>query len=396
MARTTPPLQVNVFIDALGWKLQQGAPFLTDLLPTRRPLATVFGYSSTCDPTILTGRPPREHGHFAFYRYDPSASPFPAGLCRALGVLPPALADRGRVRSLLSRWFARHKGFTGYFQLYSVPFCRLPSLDYSERRDLYERGGIRGGQETLLDRLRDADVPCHVSNWRHGDPENVAAARVALEQGTARFFYVYLAGLDALLHRHGTAAPEPRRHIRWLESALRDLLAVARAKDPSAVLRVFSDHGMTDVTDHCDLQERIARTGLRWGKDYAAVYDSTMARFWFLRDGAKERVEEALRAEPRGRVLSESDLAGFGCDFPGRTYGETFFLLNPGVLLLPSDLGRRPLRGMHEYAPEHHDSVAFYGCSETETHSPVGLADLHDVLLAPYGLARLRESRRTA
>jgi hypothetical protein len=388
------PLQVNVFIDALGWKIQEARPFLADVLRHRRPLDTVFGYSSTCDPTILTGRWPREHGHFAFYRYDPAGSPFSPGLCRALSLLPRGLASRGRVRARISRWLARHLGFSGYFQLYAVPFERLPSLDYSERRDLYQPGGIRGGQPTLLDRLRDAGVPLHVSDWRADDRTNVGAACSALGRGDLRFCYVYLAGLDALLHRHGTQAAEPARYLTWLEHALRRLLDVARMADPRAVLRVFSDHGMTDVTTHCDLQARIRATGLRWGRDYAAVYDSTMARFWFLREGVRSRIEQALSDESRGRILSSADLASFGCDFPDAAYGETFFLLDPGVLMLPSDLGTQPMRGMHGYAPGHEDSTAFYGCSDSEPHAPTSLVDLHDVLLAPFGLGR--EARKTA
>ncbi len=63
-------LTLFLFVDALGWELLQKHSFLDDALPYRRPLDTVFGYSSTCDPTILTGKAPRDHGHFSFFCYN--------------------------------------------------------------------------------------------------------------------------------------------------------------------------------------------------------------------------------------------------------------------------------------------------------------------------------------
>jgi hypothetical protein len=38
-------------------------------------------------------------------------------------------------------------------------------------------------------------------------------------------------------------------------------------------------------------------------------------------------------------------------DFPHADYGETFFLADPGVLILPSDMGSAPLAAMHGYDP---------------------------------------------
>ena len=69
-------LTLAVFIDAYGWRVAERHPLLQGELSERRPLETVFGYSSSCDPTILTGTMPREHGHFTFFRYAPDASPF--------------------------------------------------------------------------------------------------------------------------------------------------------------------------------------------------------------------------------------------------------------------------------------------------------------------------------
>ncbi len=69
-------ISLFVFIDALGWELLKRHSFLDDILITKEPLGTIFGYSSTCDPTIITGKLPRYHGHFSFFYFNPEGSPF--------------------------------------------------------------------------------------------------------------------------------------------------------------------------------------------------------------------------------------------------------------------------------------------------------------------------------
>jgi predicted AlkP superfamily pyrophosphatase or phosphodiesterase len=370
-------LALFVFIDAFGHRLLRRQAFLDDWLPVKRPLGTVFGYSSTCDPTILTGLAPRDHGHFSFFVYNPAASPF--GICRYLSLLPAAVTRRGRVRRLLSRLIGRAYGYTGYFQIYNMPFRYLPLFEYTEKRDLYQPGGIISGAPTPFDHLRDNGIPFYLSDWRASEARNLAALERSLAEGKIRFAYLYLAAMDAILHAHGADSAAGAAKIRWYEQQLRPLLEQARAAYDEVHLYVFSDHGMTDTTDTCDLMPRIAATGLRFGVDYAAVYDSTMARFWFLAAGAREILTAALAAEKRGEILSDARLADFGCDFPDRRYGELFFLMRPGVLLCPSFMGETRLAGMHGYDPLHEDSVAMFA-SNVQTAAPVDLRDLYGLM----------------
>src|SRR5215470_5532978 len=65
-----------VLIDALGWEYLKGRNFLNDVLPYRRPLRTVLGFSSGAIPTILTGAWPSVTGHWNLFYYDPKGSPF--------------------------------------------------------------------------------------------------------------------------------------------------------------------------------------------------------------------------------------------------------------------------------------------------------------------------------
>lgn len=370
-------LSLFVFIDAFGWELAKRHSFLDDILTRKAPLDTIFGYSSTCDPTILTGRLPREHGHFAFFTYDPSNSPF--RFYKVFSLLPGGIMNRGRVRAKFSQVMKRLHGFTGYFQLYCMPFNRLHLYDYTERNNIFEPKGINGGQATIFDHLRQEKIPyCRPEGY--DEPKAIAEATEAIETGGVRFVYLFLARLDAHLHRHGTQSEVVARHIAWYDTEIRKLYEVAQHRYEDVQLFVFSDHGMTDITDTCDLQRSIDALGLRFGEDYAAVYDSTMARFWFLKEGVRDKIEAVLRAEPRGHILSDEQLAAFGCDFPGHRYGQLFFLLNPGVLLCPSHMGLKPLAAMHGYSPADDNSVAAFMTNAEDIAMPARLDDMFRVM----------------
>lgn len=378
----TRKLALFTFIDAFGWELfkSYGEEFLPEHLETTSPLGTIFGYSSTCDPTIISGRLPQEHGHFSFYAYDPARSPF--RYLWPLRFLPKSLASRGRVRHHISRLVKKLLGYTGYFQLYAMPFELLPYFDYTEKRDLYEPGGLNSGHPTIFDALRKNDIPFYLSDWRAPEEKNLASLRHDLDEGQIRFAYLYMAAMDAILHRDGTHAPSAPEKIRWYGREMRRVLDLAHRKYDEVALFVFADHGMTNIHSLCPLMERIQKTGLSFGRDYAAVYDSTMARFWFLRPHAREAITEALSQEPRGRILDDETLFEWGTLFPDRRYGELFFLLNPGVLLCPSHLGVKPMKGMHGYDPYDKDSVAFFGSNLPMDSPPKWLPDLYALMLA--------------
>ncbi len=377
-------ISIFTFIDALGWEIAKDLPFLEGEAVMKRPLGTVFGYSSTCDPTIITGAKPRDHGHFSFFAYDPHNSPFRP--LRPLGWLPRSIVDRGRVRHWISKLVGKAYGYTGYFQLYAMPFDKAPYFDYTEKRDIYRKGGINGGQPSVFVLLEKAGIPFFRSNWRKGDAQALIDAEAALASGKPRLAYVYLAAMDAILHQDGSASTRARTMIKDYDGSLRRLLEVARQHYDEVRLFVFSDHGMTDTIDNCALMSTIDATGLKFGIDYAAVYDSTMARFWFLSPGSEARIREALAGEKRGRILDEETKVAWGVDFPDKRYGELFFLLDPGVLLCPSHMGIKTMAGMHGFAPDHPASVASFFSTVPLADPPEALADLFGLMCRESGL----------
>ena len=123
-------------------------------------------------------------------------------------------------------------------------------------------------------------------------------------------------------------------------------------------LYVFSDHGMANCDRLVDLKAVIEALPVRMGHDYAVVYDSTRARFWFFNDRARQLVTAALRGVPEGRIVPDAELGALHALFEDRFFGELIFLVREGVLIVPSHMGERPIRAMHGYHPTEPQSYA--------------------------------------
>ena len=351
-------VKVFVFVDALGWAQVERYGFLRDLLPHRREIEMQFGYSCTAIPTILTGKRPDEHGHLAFYDWAPERSPFKAMKWLAPLLRPRSFWRRGRVRNLLSRIVKRLYGFTGYFQLYGVPVERLPKLDYCEKKDIFVPGGLYP-VKNLADVWGEQGFRYHISDWRLPEAENFRVAEDLFRRGAVDRAFVYSAAFDALQHdnvgRDDVLRPKVERYaesIRALHSAL-----VEGGREFE--LTVFSDHGMTPLRGTADVPSALAKTGLAWGEDYASAIDSTMARFWWLKPGAEAKVRGALGGFP-GRWLTEGEMRGYGIWREDRKFGDAIFLADAGVQFVPSDMGVKPLNGMHGFDPADADSKACF------------------------------------
>jgi predicted AlkP superfamily pyrophosphatase or phosphodiesterase len=356
-------IAVFMFIDAMGWEIIKDRTFLSDLLPNRYRVGMQFGYSSTAIPTILSGQKPTVHKHLSFYYYAPDKSPFKMMKRLGLGLLPSSIADRWRVRHILSKIVAKYYGYTGYFELYAMPFTRLPFFDYIEKTDIFVPGGLRP-VKNIADVLEERRVPYHISNWRLQEIQNIEALTQEVKKGEIRFAFLYTAAMDGLLHRVTKAGAEVDLKMDWYESQIRRLIEEIKAVYQDVYFAVFSDHGMTTLAGVVDLKREIEKLGFKFGKDYAAVYDSTMARFWFLNGSCRRSILETLAQTPNAHILDDEEMRRYSVDFEDHMYGETFLLMDPGWQIEPCDMGLKALPAMHGFAPEHEDSYAAMLSSE--------------------------------
>ncbi|HXA15244.1 MAG TPA: alkaline phosphatase family protein [Opitutaceae bacterium] len=348
-------LPLFVFVDACGWEIIKDDPFARAVAPYRRKLESVFGFSSACIPSILSGCWPVEHRNWCYFVYDPAHSPF-KGL-KALRWLPKAITSRRRFRRWLSLFVKARLKFRGYFDLYNVPFRHISLFDFTEKKNPLQAGGLNRGPN-IFDHLKSCDIPYHVSDPTKGERESLDALSQDIAKENIDFAFLYWPALDGLLHRVGNDVPAIPQKLRGYEQWLDELLATARQHYSEVKLYIFSDHGMANCDVHVDLQARVNKLGLEMGTDYVVVYDSTMARFWFLNQRARHEITACLAQVHQGRILPDAELKKLGTLFPDRYFGEIIFLMDEGVLIVPSHMGERPIRAMHGYHPSAPHSYA--------------------------------------
>jgi hypothetical protein len=357
-------LHVFVLIDALGWELIRERPFLAEFLSYRQRLRTLLGFSSGIIPSILTGRTPAENGMWNLVYFDPQNSPF-RGM-RKLGPLPARLLDNRIGRRALTEIGRRVLGMGSNFEV-CVPPETLPWFNWAESRNIYARNGVIG-QRSIFDRLHEKGIDHRIYSYKDPltDREIMELAAIDITNESAEFYFLYLSELDMFLHLHCGEPERIEAKLAWYEEALGRVFRAAKERDPDARLRVFSDHGMTPVKHHCDVAAVVAGCGFETPRDYLAVYDSTMARFWFFSEQAREEICARVGQLDYARLLTDEELRDFGVFFSDHRYGEFVLLLDPGCIIAVSGFngsGWKPA-GMHGYHPGDPNSDAVFLSSE--------------------------------
>ena len=118
----------------------------------------------------------------------------------------------------------------------------------------------------------------------------------------------------------------------------------------------------------------------RWPADYLAFFDSTMARFWWRSPLARAVVTRALDSLGGGRWLSPDERLAQRAPRDFGAWGDDVFLLDPGVLMVPSFMGKNPLAAMHGYDPSHPDMAALLWSNRPVPESVAHLRDVRGYL----------------
>jgi predicted AlkP superfamily pyrophosphatase or phosphodiesterase len=240
----------------------------------------------------------------------------------------------------------------------------------------------------IFDFLESRGIAYHVSDPARTESENLGDLIAALRTEQLDFAFAYLPELDGLLHRVGNQSPEVGKKLHAYELWLERLLETAAEHYKEIRLYVFSDHGMANCDEVLNLKALIEALPVRLGKDYAVVYDSTMARFWFFSDSAEQVVVDRLRKVPQGRILPDEELEELHCLFPDRYFGELIFLVKEGVLIVPSHMGERPIRAMHGYHPYDKHSYAALLSNQAIPESIHAIPDLFRLMTRDAEIAK--------
>ena len=116
---------------------------------------------------------------------------------------------------------------------------------------------------------------------------------------------------------------------------------------------VIGDHGMMEVKQHIDILSELKKLSVTLEKDFLVFLDSTMARFWFFSERAEDLITDMLDDLEGGHIISQQEKDKYHLNYSHNKFGDIIFLVDPGVLIFPNFYqNRKPVKGMHGYAPE--------------------------------------------
>jgi hypothetical protein len=260
----------------------------------------------------------------------------------------------------------------------------LPWFNWVEKKNIYEKGGISGA-ESIFDHLAQKRVPHRVYTYhRLSDAEIIEQARKDISAGAAEFFFLYLSEMDMFLHEHCLDGDAVSERVAWYDRQIRRVYESACRTGLPVTLCILSDHGMTPVTSHYDLMKDVESTQHRTPDEYLAVYDSTMARFWFFSAAARQNILAVLDAAPCGRILPNDELRKMGVWFEDHRFGEVIYLLKPGCMLAKSGFNGPQWMpsGMHGYHPTDRYSDGIFLSSNSAPHDVADVADVYRCMRA--------------
>ena len=296
--------------------------------------------------------------------------------------MPPWMVENRYARFGVKTLARRMNNLTGYFQLYGVPLKYLPRLDVCEKRNIYAPGGIPGSS-SIFDLLHSGGKSYKAYCYHDGtDDQLIASMEADLRAGAAKFYFLYLAELDYFLHLHADDRPAAAETLQKYSDKIARLYRTAVETYGAADIHVFGDHGMAPTVASIDIQARLATLPIKASVDYLCLLDSTMARFWFFSDRARELVTVALSEVDGGRWLDADDLVNLHSWFPDGKYGEKIFLTESGTVIAPSHMGERALPGMHGFLPSAPHSRSAFVSSIEYGDSIKQITDLFGVMKA--------------
>ncbi len=197
---------------------------------------------------------------------------------------------------------------------------------------------------------------------------------------TCSRLFIFLPELDGIAHRHGLDSEAYLTKLRELDTWLREIVGRFEARYSRGHVLIFSDHGMAPVTGAVELKLR-ENLGSPREKRYSYFLDSTMLRLWCLHQDVLREAYSFLSAQKQGHVLSEKGRQRFGVT--NRQWGDVIYLLNEGLMFLPSFFGRGLAKAMHGYDPNlasQKGIILYKGPSALPSRDELSAIELHHVI----------------
>jgi len=372
-------------VDAMGFSqiTHQNTPFLSNLSEKAifgrlTPLLSFRGI----EPTLFSGQHAEIHGIWTDFQYSPvhsefqwTKNPFMTGFQDIFLDKIKNLTLRKILTAPICHLTKKIYGFSQFPRTTLIPWNELHKFAFAMPKRIDQEGAL-GRVKTLFDIFRTNKISHEIVNFPnvHGDSDTMKAVMKILGNNTRRdFYFIRFFDLDGVQHRTGTRSRQTRECLRKTDAQVKYVMQgfEKMLKNPSFI--VFSDHGMTNVTQALPVQPILKALRKKHGSKFDSFLDSILWRFFVRDTRVIGEITEELSNLKGGHVLSSDELQEYHLNFSPEMRdrnGNLIFLADKGTLLTPNYYqGKNFIKGMHGYPVKNSELDPFFLCQDGQNTS---------------------------
>jgi hypothetical protein len=231
-----------------------------------------------------------------------------------------------------------------------IPNHLLQYFDSAEKTPPWDPGYLP--QVTLFDVFRE-----HGINWLFiGSPDSdqrTFSIMNNIQKTNPKkhsFIWLHFAELDWICHKYGPESLKRRKKLYEIDNAIKKIYKYLNNLYADIDILIFGDHGHVEVNRTFDIASLLKNTSSQIIRDYIYFLDSTVARFWFRNEKAKNEISSILADVNCGKYLQ---IKASGTKHHNSKHGELIWVVNEGYVILPNFWqGNKRVKGMHGYCSD--------------------------------------------
>ena len=318
---------------------------------------SLFAYRGI-QPTIFSGVYPKEHGIWLDYYFDSKNSSFK---WITNSIFPSLESIKNKIpNSYLKKVMSypiclTSKLLYNYSQFPRstlIPWNQLKHFKFSMTKDITEYGVLQP-YPTLFDYFKQKHLSFDVIDfpWIHSDLEMLKKFKKSFKDSFRKDFYFFrFFDLDSCMHKHGISSSSVIKEMIKVDKYLKYMLDSIEKKVKDFYLLIFSDHGMMNVDKIINPYILINDIKQSIDDKFQYFIDSIMIRFKCREKTTIKKIQNKLRNNKNGKILTQSLKEEKFVDIEDNKYGDVIFILDKGKLFLPNYFqGKSKIKGMHGY-----------------------------------------------
>tara|TARA_B100001142_G_C14327551_1_gene652834 strand:- start:1075 stop:2214 length:1140 start_codon:yes stop_codon:yes gene_type:complete len=229
-----------------------------------------------------------------------------------------------------------------------IPFNLLKYFELSEKNNLFSKSN-KHNMNTIFDFI-DSEYSYTGVPFSSGMLNSIKKKFNIKTIKKYKYHFFYISDLDKIGHKYGPDSNEYKLKMKEVTIYINSILKYAEKKDGNVDFLIFGDHGMVNIKYTINIQKILNSLDLQVETDYIYFLDSTVARFWFLNERAKNKIIDSLSNNQFGDWVSKEDKEKYRINYNHNRYGDATWWANDGVLISPNFWqSSRKLKGMHGY-----------------------------------------------